>query len=252
MPKDWWKTFFEKDFAQLFLERDPHEVEEAADFLVKQLHVKKGDVVLDQCSGIGNISHALARRGYRAIGVEQAGPYVQQAQQAALHEGLDCRFYRGDALRFLPKKKVDAAFNWYTSFGYYLDDARNLAMLKKAFQSLKRGGWFALDFNNPLFIASNFESTRKYTKRIGGKTVRVIRKSWVDLEKGTLTSEWRYEFPGKPARTRSGTTRLYLPTELKRLFLEAGFRDLRFFGGADGSKLTLESPRCIVVARKPL
>ena len=252
MTKDWWKTFFEEDFAQIFLAHDPHELEQIVRFLKKNLHLKKGDELFDQCSGIGNVSHALVRRGFRTIGVEQSKLYVLDAQRVAEQEGLPCTFYCDDALHFVAEHPVDGAFNWYTSFGYYADDAQNIAMLAQAFKSLKPGGWFALDFHNPLYILRGNLSIRKYTKKIDGKMVRVVRKSWVDMENGMLTSEWCYQFPGKPTRTRSGTTRLYMPTELKQLFARAGFRDLRFFGDVNENPLSMESPRCIVVAQKPL
>lgn len=250
--KNWWKAFFEENIAEMFLERNPREVEEAARFLAGRLRLKKGDLVFDQCSGIGNISHALARRGYRTVGVEQSGPYVRRARQAAEREDLDCVFQRGNALRFVPERRADGAFNWYTSFGYFQDDSANLKMLERAFQSLKPGGRFALDFHNPLYILRGRTSERRYVKKIGGKTVHVVRTSWVDLEKGALTSEWRYHIPGRPVRTLAGTTRLYMPVDLKRLLERAGFLDLRFFGATDGRPLSAKSPRCIIVARKPL
>jgi len=253
MPKHWWKTFFEEDFARLFLVRHPREVTQTVRFLMKHLHLKKDDLLFDQCSGIGTISHALAEQGYRTIGIEQSRRYVQEAQKTAKKEQLkNCLFISGDALRFLPSETADGAFNWYTSFGYYLDDEQNLQMLKQAFASLKKGKWFALDFHNSFYLLRGRLPVRTYIKKINKQTIRVKRHSWVNLEHGTLTSEWTYSFPGEPDRVRAGTTRLYMPAELKQMFLQAGFRDLRFFGGTDEQPLSLKSPRCIIVGRKPL
>ena len=50
--------------------------------------------------------------------------------------GADCRFHCADAFHFIPDEPCDAAFNWYSSFGYAGSDEQNRQMLQCAFDSL--------------------------------------------------------------------------------------------------------------------
>ncbi|MFJ6725399.1 hypothetical protein ACIQPQ_10810 [Streptomyces sp. NPDC091281] len=47
-----------------------------------------------------------------------------------------------------------------------------------------------------------------------------------------------------------GSSRLYTPEDLRTALAEAGFTVHGAFGGCDGSSLTGDSTRCIVVARR--
>ncbi len=250
MSKNWWEDFFEDTFADFFLERDQKNLEEARAFLFKTLSLKEGMVLFDQCCGVGNISHILARSGIKTIGVEQSGEYVRLAKEIAIEEHLSCEFFQGDALTFLPLEKCDAAINWYTSFGYSLDDNVNLKMLQMAYEALKNGGVFALDFHNIPFVLQQPQSTRQIRKNKAGNECVVTRTSIFNLEEGSYLSKWAYEYLDGTVKNKEGTTRVYLPHQLKAMLLDVGFTSIQFFGDTDCAPLTVDSPRCFLIARK--
>ena len=137
----WWRSLYDDLVAELFLvRRDSRELEEIVEFLATRLAVHAGNLVFDQCCGTGSLSLPLARRGVRVVGVDQSPAYVDRANRDAVGLGTACRFEAGDAFEYVPPEPCDAAFNWGTGFGNDADDARNLTMLRRAFDGLKPGG----------------------------------------------------------------------------------------------------------------
>src|SRR3989338_5932764 len=97
MKHKWWKNFFEKKFAVLFLKRNKLELKETINFLIKKLRLKRGDMVFDQCSGTGDISLGLAAKGMETIGIEQSKKYMDAAAKEESRQKLSSKFYTGDA-----------------------------------------------------------------------------------------------------------------------------------------------------------
>ena len=60
----------------------------------------------------------------------------------------------------------------------------------------------------------------------------------------------RYFFANGEQRTRTSRLRLYLPHQLVELLLVVGFEEVSLYGDESGDPLTIDSPRCIAVARK--
>lgn len=240
---DWWLSFYDHAFADSFLANADDATETSARFLLRELRLGPGMRVFDQCCGTGRLSAALSQRGVRVVGVDASAAYVERARRLV----PDGDFHAGDAFDFTPASPVDAAFNWYTSFGYTADDARNALMLQRTMEALRPGGHFALDYLN---VPSLLRDFRPRLASQHGVT-HVERVSQVDLARGMLEQTWTFTSPGRDPIVRRGATRLYLPHMLVSLVERAGFVDVRLFGGDDGSPCGLESRRCIVVARKP-
>src|SRR5687767_1967643 len=118
MSEPWWSGFFDETYASIGLENRSPEDEAALaptiDLILATLMVKPGDLVFDQCCGIGRLTIPVARRGVRVIGVDQAERYIEIAKSRAA--GLDCELFAGDAFDFVAPRPCDAAFNWFTSF----------------------------------------------------------------------------------------------------------------------------------------
>jgi len=67
---DWWQSFHVIEMADLFLDRPQTQVDQTTDFLMEAMDLKQGDLVFDQCCGVGTLALNLARRNLRATGVE--------------------------------------------------------------------------------------------------------------------------------------------------------------------------------------
>ncbi len=249
----WWSAFHVAEMADLFLERkSPAELADTVSFLVRHLQLVPGDRVFDQCCGIGNVSMALAEHGMTCYGVDLCRVYIDRALEALSATSLPCEFYCDDALTFMAPQPCQGAVNWYSSFGYSRDDNTNLQMMMRAFESLRTGGVYALDVPNIPNLIRNFQHylVRHGTNR-DGRSVTIIRESQLDLTKGQLLQEWRWLIDSKPADCRHSALRLYMPHQLSEMLNRAGFVDVSMFGGTDDSPLTMNSPRLLIIGRKP-
>ena len=247
----WWSSLYDDIVAEILLVRkDEDELRATVEFLCDRLGLRPGTAVLDQGCGIGSLALPLARRGVRVVGVDQCARYVELASRAVAAEGLDCRFHVGDARDFVPDQPVDAVVNWYTSFGH-ADDAGDRRLLERAFEALRPGGWLALDYQHVARVLRQFQPVLLHRHAGAGGETLLVRESRLDLAGGALVQRWTFLFPDGRREERHSRIKLYLPHALGAMLRACGFADMRFVGGVGGEELTLDSPRCIALARRP-
>lgn len=247
----WCEDFFDDLFAEHCLAtRTPDELAGIVSFLKEKLQLHTGDMIFDQCCGIGTLSLEMAKRGYRTYGVDLIPSYITTARTAALQTQSACHFATGDAGIYTPPYPCVAAINWWTSFGYFEDDRENLRMLAAARRSLMAGRRFALDYmNTPERLAQfkGHDSTFWRVEKPGCVVACETR-----IEGRMLVKDWRYEgADGKRVVKKGGGVKLYTQQDLTRLFKQAGFTGIRFYGSVKGEALSDTSPRCIVIAQNP-
>ena len=251
--RNWWVTLYDDIMAELFLLRqDPQQTSHATLFLVHALGLEPGTVVFDQCCGMGTISLPIAESGLRVVGVDQCEDYVRRANEAATQKKLPAEFHAGDAFSYVAPTPCDGGFNWNTGFGNDPDDSRNREMLRRAFESLRPGGRFALDYQHVARLLRDFQHALTYRLPRPGGEVLLVRESEPDLPAGLLRQVWTFVMPDGARRVRRSVIRLYLPFDLAMLLRSVGFTDVAFLGGIDGQPLNLDSPRCIATARRPI
>jgi SAM-dependent methyltransferase len=250
-PTNWWESLYDAIVADVLLRgKDPAEIDATISFLREQLAIQGGDRVLDQCCGIGTLALPLARCGFHVVGVDAAAGYIDEARRQAGAEGLPTEFFVGDGCSFVPAEPCAAAFNWNTGFGNAGDGA-NLQMLRRAFETLRPSGWFALDYQHIGRILSRFQTSLVYHHAGEQGEIILLRESQLDLAGGDLRQQWTFFFPDGRRVVRHTVIRLYLPHVLGAMLRESGFNDVRYHGGVRGEPLCLDSPRCIVLARRP-
>lgn len=243
--EEWWRSLYDAHLATVLLERE-EEPAETIDFLVRNLALRPGDRVFDQCCGIGSLAVPLAARGFTVVGCDLGEGYAARGRADAEARGVEVELVAADAFEFVPDGPCDGAFNWWTGFGYARDDARNLEMLRRAYEALRPGGRFALDTMNVPGVIRGFRP--EVTIERGG--LELTRRSALDLDRGLLHKRWVYRLPDGGHVERESTVRLHTPWELRELLRAAGFDEVALFGGIDGSRIEVASPRCIAVATK--
>ncbi len=249
---DWWQSFYEETPFELLLTRkDPLELELTLDFLWKNLSIRAGGTVFDQCCGSGSLSIPLAQKGAKMISVDLCAKYIASATNDNDALGLPGRFYCADAFEFATDTPCDAAFNWWTSFGYSPDDSRNMRMLEKSFASLRAGGRFALDYPNMPGVLRGFKDREVSSYDTEGGEVQFIRETHINLMKGLREQLWTFVLPDGRNLAHETSLRIYLPHTLVEMLRTCGFVDVELYGSVEENELTLDSPRCICIARRP-
>lgn len=204
---------FSNDWYATFLDRIPREQTEAElAFIERQLPLVSHPSILDVCCGSGRHANALARRGYRVLGLDTNSGAVAGACAAA-PPGASFQLLDMRELQSLPHA-FDGVINLWASFGYF-DDATNAAILRQIAAKLGPGGRAIIDIYNRdhMLTLPAEESTER-----GGVTIRTTRR-WlgsrlnVRLEYGSGAGdefEWR----------------LYTPAEFSSLASAAGLQPI--------------------------
>jgi SAM-dependent methyltransferase len=235
---------FGEDYLYFYEEWLTDELSEAqSDLLWDLLALREGSAVLDVPCGHGRLANRLAARGARVTGLDADGLFLERARADAAARGVEVEYVQGD-MRELPwRERFDAAFNWFTSFGYF-DDEENGAWLDAARRTLAPGGRLAIDVHNRDVFLRNLVPA-SVVERDGDLLVDRHR---YDVESGREETQRWVVRDGKVRKT-GFSVRFYSFPELRDLLLAAGFSAVRGVG-QDGEPLTLQSRRMIVIATR--
>lgn len=219
----------------------PERSEREAELVWRLLGLEQGTGVLDVACGHGRIANRLAERGARVTGLDADPFFLTQAREV----GSSVEFVEGDmrALPF-PDASFEAVLLWFTSFGYFDDDA-NRAVLRELRRVLRPGGRAAVELQNLPRILATFQR-QSFVRR--GRDV-VLDEHELDEEKRLMHTTRTY-IRGGSVREIDYRMRCFMPDELREWLLAAGFDQVELLGDG-GEPLTPESRRLIAVARAP-
>lgn len=237
---DWFKDWFDEDYAALYAHRDSLEAESAvATALLAAPELLVGPV-LDLGCGTGRHLDVLRQRNPQAIGMDLSEILLRLAPSA-----LHGRLLRGD-MRHLPFRPASLAglCLWFTPFGYF-DDATNHRLIQHLAIALKPGGILVLDYLNAHHLRRNLVLEDEMER--AGLRVRSQRS----LEHGRVIKRMTL------TRLDSGATRevvesvrVYEPEELIALAREADLHLRKAFGTYEGEAWFEDSPRWLAVFQK--
>lgn len=251
-PREWFRGFFDEtylaaDRPTLTARRTRAEV----DFAERVLGLRPGARVLDVPCGFGRHAAELARRGYRAVGVDLSPLMLREARRAHRENGR-LRFVRADMRRLAYRAEFDALICLYTSFGYF-SERENVAALRRMARALRPGGRLLMDHRNPAYdVTLPTHSWRRprrglhvfWTLQVDRRT-NVQEATWLMVRSGEAA-------PGAPqAKTKRFRLRLWTPAQWRRHLRDAGLRILRTYGDFKGARFRPSSPRLLLLAERP-
>jgi SAM-dependent methyltransferase len=235
---DWWATFFDDDYTDVWAGAGMFEdTEEEARGVLDLVGGGEGLRILDIPCGFGRHAAVWHRLGHTVTGVD-ASP-DQLAIAAARHPGPT--YLQGD-LRHPPEGPYDVVCNLFSSFGYFCDRRQDLAALRAWHAVLRPRGVLVMELLHRDRLARLIDEE---VERPVGDTgaVEVNRMDWVSgINTSTVTLA--------DGRQRTFRLRVYTVTELVDLLTDAGFTDLQASGGFNGGPVTPET-RLVVVGRRP-
>ncbi|WP_052720650.1 class I SAM-dependent methyltransferase [Actinoplanes rectilineatus] len=194
-----------------------------------------GDV-LDAPCGAGRHSRALAASGHHVTGVDSSQDMLDAAR--AVHAPAGVQWVRAD-YRDLPFRAgtFDTVLNLFTSFGFCGDDG-DQAVLDEFQRVLRPGGRLVMDTTHRDRVISELAAkNRTDVAGQAGETTWDVHSGWMHMSLLDRTDGHR----------SVSRIRVYTPSELDRMLVRAGFREVSVFGGLDGRPLGRRT-RLVVVA----
>ena len=248
--REWWTDFFHGTWGEWQALGHPAEQTRAeADFLMASLGIEAGDSVLDLACGTGRHSVELATRGVDVVGVDFNASALAIAEQSAKERSVSPTFLHRDMRDLVWEEQFDAAFNYFSSFGYFEDDTENLRAAEGVVRALRPDGRFLIETH---VMESVFPDFRSHLWNRWDETSRldhVLQDTRWDAERGRVDTDWTF-VRGGDVTTAHSSMRLYTYRELSELLREAGFKHCRGLESLTGEPFTVGSRRLSLVAMK--
>jgi SAM-dependent methyltransferase len=233
MP-EWFEEWFGEEYLELYPHRDEAEAERAVALVAGTTGLRPGWRVLDVGSGAGRHARAFRAAGARCVGLDLSRTLLQVSRGVT-----DAPLVQAD-MRRLPIRpgSMDLTVSLFTSFGYFEHDAEHAGALREMVGTLRPGGWFVIDFLNAAEVRSRLVPRERVAVR-GGE---------VDVSR-SVSPDGRYV--RKTIVTPAGReyierVRLFEPTEIAAMLVEAGIDVRCHFGDYEAAPPVDGSPRTIL------
>ncbi len=238
----WWESWFGEEYLDLYPHRDLASARREVAFALAHLDADPTPL-LDLACGSGRHSLPFAEKGFRPVGLDYSAPLLELAR--AHNESLF--LVRGD-MRSLPfhNGAFRSVVNFFTSFGYFLRETDNVAVINEIERVLERRGKFLCDTFGRDYVLARL--TPEESRSTGDREYR-IRRSY-NPETCRVEKEIEVKRGGSTENFRE-SVRAYTAQELTEMLRGSGLTVESLWGDFDGSSLTSDSPRLIVLARKP-
>lgn len=182
--------------------------------------------------GTGSLSVRFARAGLKVVGADLSEEMLRVAQEKARKFGVQAAFIHQDMCALELPRRVDAVLATCDGVNYLTQDGQAQAFFKSAYQALKPGGMLAFDVS----------TIEKLSGTLGNAFFGEDRSDITYLWQNTWSEEKRCvrmdiafflrEADGRYRRfDETHVQRAYAPEELSAMLEQAGFTDIRVFGG---------------------
>jgi SAM-dependent methyltransferase len=143
--------------------------------------------------------------------------------------------------------EFDAIINIFTAFGYLESDAEDQLVLHQVHRALRPGGRLLLELMHRDALIRGFQPFG-VSRREDGLLVTEERR--FDQRTGRNAVQVTVIYPDGRRSELRHEARIYTLTELARMLARSALELHATCGGLDGSQLTLDSRRLVVIAQK--
>jgi ubiquinone/menaquinone biosynthesis C-methylase UbiE len=237
----WWESWFGEEYLDLYPHRDLESARREAAFALARLPADPRPL-LDLCCGSGRHSFRFAEAGFAPVAFDYSAPLLECARR----RDTDLMLVRGD-MRSLPfrNESFRVVVNFFTSFGYFVRETENVAVVAEIERVLREDGVFLCDTVGREWALARL--VPEESRRCGDKEYRIRR--WWNAETLRLEKEIEVRREGSTETFRE-SVRAYTAAELAGLLAGAGLAVEGAWGGFDGKPAGPDAPRLIVLARK--
>jgi ubiquinone/menaquinone biosynthesis C-methylase UbiE len=244
VSESWYESAFGPLYPIVYAHRTVEAAKPEAAAAAAWLGLGGADRLLDVACGTGRHLAHLAGKAGAAVGLDYSMPLLERAKPLLMGSAL---LIRGD-MRALPF--ADASFSaltsFFTSFGYFHEGGENQRTLGEMARVLQPGGRLLMDHACKAYTVQNLEPRTERTQ----EGVHILEQRWLTEGATRINKHTRVRLPGGRAHEHHESVQLYEPEELSALFETAGLSVERIFGGFDGTELSAQRPRMILLARR--
>jgi SAM-dependent methyltransferase len=233
------KWFDSPYYHILYENRDYKEAKKFVKTILNHLKLKNRSFILDAACGKGRHSIELEKLGYKVLGIDLSKNSINIAKK---NENKNLNFLVHD-ISIPLKKKFDAVFNLFTSFGYY-DKKKDVQILKTIEKNLKINGVGVIDFFNVNKVKNELiENEIINKKNIKFNINRKINRNCVTKKIIVEDNFKKYVFFEK--------VNTLTVNDFKNYFKKTNLEIIEFFGNYKLDKFDLNcSPRLIIIFKK--
>lgn len=215
--------------------------------MLRQSPIDPDTRFLDVGCGFGRHAIELARRGYRALGIDPAAAMIAAANgrkaelDPEIQPNVDFLIIDGEA--FESAEKFDVALCLMTTLGQVGPNGDNSGLLTAIHTNLKPNGKLILELPQKdatiknLKAADRFGSATHYTQ---------IKREYVETT-GRIVERFHIVSPEKQSRFLL-SYKLFSPNDIEQMLTDAGFKTELIVGDFSSNNLTIDSPNMVFVA----
>ncbi len=243
----WFKEWFDKNYLDLYADRDSSDAKIHADLITQKLG-NLGGKWLDVGCGDGRYTAIFREKGYVITGIDISPVLIEEGKKK--YPELDIKLARVEDL-FHESIRYQVILSLFTSFGYFEEDQDNLDFLQAMGDILETGGQLWLDFLNAEKIF-NDPLIDTISRSQSGKVFHQRRRIYFPQNhKGRIEKEIEiYNQKNHFVSKHRESVRLFTLKDFSQLLPQAGFKIKKIFGSYNGEKLTPNSPRLIIWGEK--
>ena len=243
---DWYEEWFGEEYKMVYPHRNEEEAKEQVEFLMRHISLPDGAKVLDLCCGCGRHAVELKQRGYDVVGLDLSEELLELACSRASECGEDIEFIRGDMREIPYEDHFDLIVNFFTSFGYFAEDAENQSVLLAIAKALKPGGKFLMDYMNPENVARNLVARDEKDIAQG---IHVVQERWIDKSPRRINKKITLIKEDEESIYRE-SVRMYSHEEMVKMLSGANLELLETYGDFADSEYNQDSARMVLIGRK--
>ncbi|MCL4215486.1 MAG: methyltransferase domain-containing protein [Candidatus Hydrogenedentes bacterium] len=243
IPQDWYAQSFGALYPVIYSHRTVEAAAPEAEFAAARLNLNGQETALDLACGTGRHLVHLVKLSKHAVGLDYSTDLLALARRGL---GPAAALVQGD-MRDLPfQNSFDAVLCFFTSFGYFLDEAENQQTARCIARALKPGGRFFIDHMNAGYVSAHLEPE---TRR-SAEDLTILEERWIDKVSRRINKRTRVLQDDAQRAEFHESVRLYEREELEAALAAAGLRVVCVDGNYDGAAYGPSEPRMLVFGEK--
>jgi SAM-dependent methyltransferase len=226
----------------LYQNRDDFEAQEFVENLLNYLQPPPGSVMLDIACGEGRFAKQLAEHGFYVTGIDIS---VESIETAKVFENDNLQFFVHDMRFPFYINYFNYAFNFFTSFGFFIHD-RDHALAARSFAaSLKDNGLLVIDYMNVEHVMANFKPEEEVVR---GNHVFSIKRS---TERNHIIKEISFVDDQNRQKKYKESVAAFSLADFIRMFKQTDLSLVNTFGDYQLNPYhPIDSPRLIMIFKK--